>query len=210
MEIAVFTVGHSNLALELFLDLICSHQIQVVADVRSSPYSRYASQFNREPLGEALRGRGIDYLFLGDALGGRPPGDEFYDDQGRACYDRVAASPAFQQGIDRVAAVFRGRRGAVMCSEENPAACHRRLLVGRVLAERGFTLLHVRGDGRVEEETELARAEQQRKTGGQKTLFDLEEPPPWKSIRSVSPRKAQPSSSACSDGPGSADSSTCG
>ncbi len=198
MGVAVFTIGHSNLALELFVDLIRSHQIEVVADVRSSPYSRYAPQFNREPLGEARRGGGIDYLFVGDALGGRPPGDEYYDDQGRVLYDRVAASPAFQAGLDRVASLFRRRRGAVMCSEEDPGQCHRRLLVGRVLAERGFTVLHLRGDGRVEEEAELARALQRRKTGGQKTLFDLEEPPPWKSTRSVSQKKAQPSSSACS------------
>ncbi len=210
MEVAVFTIGHSNLALELFLDLVSSHQIEVLADVRSSPYSRYAPQFNREPLGEALRGRGIDYLFVGDVLGGRPPGDEFYDDQGRVLYDQVAASPAFQAGIDRVASLFGRRRGAVMCSEEDPTECHRRLLVGCVLAERGFAVFHVRGDGRVETEAELARAERQRKTGGQKTLFDLEEPPPWKSTRSVSQKRAQPSSSACSDGPGSADSSTCG
>lgn len=210
MGVAVFTIGHSNLALELFLDLVCSHKIEVLADVRSSPYSQYAPQFNREPLGEALRGRGTDYLFVGDALGGRPPGDEYYDDRGRVLYDRVAASPAFQAGVDRVASVFRRRRGAVMCSEEDPSECHRRLLVGRVLAERGFAVFHVRGDGRVEEEVQLARAERQRKTGGQKTLFDLEDPPPWKSTRSVSPKRAQPSSSACSGEPGSVDSSTCG
>lgn len=173
MAVAVFTIGHSNLALEVFLDLVCSHQIEVVADVRSSPYCRYASQFHRESLQEALGGRGIDYVFLGDALGGRPAGDEYYDDQRRVLYDRVAASPAFQKGIDRAARVFRLQRGAVLCSEEDPSECHRRLLVGRVLAERGFAVFHVRGDGRVEEESQLIRAERQRKTGGQKTLFDL-------------------------------------
>ncbi len=187
MGVAVFTIGHSNLALEPFLDLVCSHQIKVLADVRSSPYSRYAPQFNRESLREASRGRGIDYLFLGDVLGGRPPEDEYYDEQGRVLYDRVAASPGFCEGIARVIRVFRPRRGALLCSEEDPAACHRRLLIGRVLGERDFEVFHVRGDGRVEEEAQLVRAERQRKTGGQKTLFELEDPAPWKSTQSVSP-----------------------
>ena len=46
--ITLWTVGHSNHPLGAFLDLLAQHRIEVVADVRSSPYSRYASQFNRE------------------------------------------------------------------------------------------------------------------------------------------------------------------
>jgi len=203
--VTVFTIGHSNLALEAFLDLVCSHGIGLLVDVRSSPYCRYAVHFNRESLQAALGGPGIEYLYLGNVLGGRPAGDEFYDDDGYVLYDRLAASPAFEEGIDRLAFEAGQRRAAILCGEEDPTHCHRRLLIGRVLAERGVTVLHLRGDGGAQTEEELARAEEHARTGGQKTLFELEEPPGWKSTRSVSPGKAPPSSSVSCAEPESVD-----
>jgi uncharacterized protein (DUF488 family) len=61
----VLTIGHSNHSMEHFLDLLRRHAVQVVADVRSSPYSKYATQFDREPLMEALRAAGFQYVYLG-------------------------------------------------------------------------------------------------------------------------------------------------
>jgi uncharacterized protein (DUF488 family) len=78
---------------------------------------------------------------------------------------------------------------AVLCAEENPAGCHRRLLVSRVLAERGVVMVqHIRGDGRLQTEGELQDA--------QLSLFDGTEEPAWKSIPSVLLKKRQSSSSA--------------
>jgi uncharacterized protein (DUF488 family) len=45
-------------------------------------------------------------------------------------------------------------RVAIMCSEEDPTHCHRRLLVAKVLLEEGLTIGHIRGDGRCERESE--------------------------------------------------------
>ena len=70
----LFTVGHSNHALDVFLTLLQKHEIQVLADVRSSPYSRYVKHFDREELEQAIKDAGIKYLFLGRELGGRPDG----------------------------------------------------------------------------------------------------------------------------------------
>lgn len=191
----IWTVGHSNHPWEEFLELLTRHGVGLLVDVRSSPYSRYASHFNQEAMGPALHAGGIQYLFLGDLLGGRAEGEQFYDDAGRVCYDRVAQSPGFQQGIDRLVTAAQAGRAAIMCGEEDPAECHRRLLVGRVLAGRAVEIMHIRGDGRAQSEAELAADEQFRKTGGQLTLFDREEAEPWKSTRSVLPRNPPPSSS---------------
>ena len=95
------------------------------------------------------------------------------------------------------------RRMALMCGEEDPTNCHRRLLVGRVLRGRGVEVMHIRAAGRVQSEEEVAAEETFRKTKGQLTLFDMEEPDAWKSTRSVLPRKAPPSSSESSSEPGS-------
>jgi len=197
-EPTVWTVGHSNHPLEHFLDLLTRQEIAVLVDVRSSPYSRYASHFNKEAIQGPLRDRGVKYLFLGDLLGGRVDDERFCDEEGRVLYARLAESPGFQQGIERLIRGAETYRVAIMCGEEDPAHCHRRLLIGRVLRDRGVEMLHLRGDGRVQSEEELAAEEEFRKTRGQMTLFDMEETDEWKSTQSVLPKNPPESSSRSS------------
>ena len=102
MKPRLFTIGHSNHTQEHFVQLLQQQGVEVLADVRSQPWSSYSPQFNVEPLKAALQAVGIRYLFLGDQLGGRPEEAEFYDDQGYVLYHRVAESPRFCAGIDRL------------------------------------------------------------------------------------------------------------
>jgi hypothetical protein len=81
----------------------------------------------------------------------------------------------------------------MLCAEENPAACHRRLLVGRVLRDRGIQVEHIRGDGRIQTEKDVAM--EVGPDSHQLTLFQKAEAEPWKSIPSVL-RKKRPSSSS--------------
>jgi hypothetical protein len=78
---------------------------------------------------------------------------------------------------------------ALMCGEEDPAHCHRRLLVGRVLVERGHEVLHIRGDARVETEPEIAAASGKNLVNEQPALFAELDEDQWRSTASVSPRK---------------------
>src|ERR1700759_2968239 len=71
MKTRIFTIGHSNHAIEKFLGLLEAHGITALADVRSRPYSRRHPQFNRERLSESLKARAIAYVSLGEELGGR-------------------------------------------------------------------------------------------------------------------------------------------
>jgi uncharacterized protein (DUF488 family) len=183
----VFTVGHSNHSAEKFADLLTRHGIETVADVRSHPYSRHAQRFNASALEAALSRDGIGYLFLGGELGGRPEGAEFYDAKGRVDYVLVGCSRPFLDGISRLEQEVRARTVALLCSEEDPARCHRRLLVGWALEERGISLRHIRGDGSIHIEGEM--------DGGQPVLFPETEASPRKSIRSVSRKRRRPSSS---------------
>jgi len=192
---ALWTVGHSNHALEVFFDLLARHGIEVVADVRTSPYARYAVQFNREAIQPALQERGIRYLYLGDLLGGRVEGAAFHDADGRVLYDRGAELPGFRRGIERLLDGIRRYRVAILCGEEDPAECHRRLLIGRVMQSHGVRIIHIRGDGRAQSEDELAADLDLQKNKGQKNLFETEETAEWKSARSALPKKTRPSSS---------------
>jgi uncharacterized protein (DUF488 family) len=194
-EKPIFSIGHSNHSLETFLRLLQTQQIEVLVDTRSHPYSRYAPQFNSPALRCAVTGAGMQYLFLGKELGGRPEGEEFYDPDGFVLYWRVAQTPWFQQGIRRLENGHKKCRIGLMCSEENPADCHRHLLIGRVLRKRGHAIHHIRGDGHIQTDADLL-AEQEGPVGDrQRFLFDEPEECTWKSSRSVLPRKPQPTSS---------------
>ena len=153
-------------------------------------WSRFAPQFNSESLRQSLLESGVDYVFLGAELGGRPEGERFYDNEGHVLYGKVAMSSAFARGLDRLETGARTRRVAMLCSEEDPTHCHRRLLVARVLLQRGVNVIHIRGDGRAQPESELEDALGE----AQQTLFGSEEAS-WRSTRSVSHRRPRATSS---------------
>jgi uncharacterized protein (DUF488 family) len=180
-ESNVFSIGHSNQPIEAFVDLLARHGIEVLVDVRSRPYSRWATQFNQEPLRHAITAAGVRYLFMGDQLGGRPTGDAFYDDEGHVLYDRVAASDVFLAGVERLRRGSATHRVAMMCSEEDPTVCHRYLLIAPVLARRGIVVRHIRGDGRIEDDAALRDAAARGQDDGQRMLFEIQEAPPWRS-----------------------------
>ena len=62
---SLYTIGHSNHDLEHFFELLKMHAITAIGDVRSSPYSKFNPQYNREPLQKALKENRIAYVFLG-------------------------------------------------------------------------------------------------------------------------------------------------
>lgn len=146
--VEVFTIGHSTHSWERFVALLRGANVTAVADVRSSPYSRLHPQFNRGDLRQQLPSHGISYVFLGKELGGRPNERGFYC-EGVADYEKMAQAGEFNKGLDRVIEGAKKYRVALMCSERDPLDCHRCLLVGRALAERGIRVNHILDNGNV-------------------------------------------------------------
>jgi uncharacterized protein (DUF488 family) len=191
----VYTVGHSSHPFEAFVKLLADHGVAVLVDVRSAPYSKYAPQFDREVLQRALNAAGIKYLFLGAELGGRPENQAYYDAEGHAVYSRMTTDPAFVAGIERLERGMANYRLALMCGEEDPAHCHRRLLVARILMERGHEVVHIRGDGRVVSDEDVASQSGKSLVNEQPALFAELDEDQWRSTASVLPKRAQASSS---------------
>jgi len=158
MKSRLFTIGHSNHELDAFVRLLRGHGVEVLIDVRSQPSSKYSPQFNRGSLRHALPPT-TRYAFMGDALGGRPPDGAFYDSAGHVLYGPLSRSPQFLGGIEAIER-NRGRYTmALLCSEGDPLACHRFLLVTRVLVQRGWDpreILHILPGGSARAESELA------------------------------------------------------
>ena len=145
----VLTIGHSNHAAADFLALLRQHAVTALADVRSAPYSRFNPQFNRETLRRTLTDAGIAYVYLGRELGGRSDDPACYRN-GRICYDRVAETRNFKDGLRRLETGMAEHRIALMCAEKEPLHCHRTLLVSQALDADGVEVSHIHADGRLE------------------------------------------------------------
>ena len=178
----LFTVGHSNHSEVHFVNLLEQHAIQVLADVRTQPFSRYTPHFNRESLQDSLRLKRIKYLFMGDQLGGRPSGEQFYDAEGHVLYYRLADADFFLKGLERLQQGIQSFRVAMMCSEEDPSVCHRHRLVAKVLRQRGVPIQHIRENGRLDSYDDVEPPFKQQ------LLFGELEQDEWKSLQSVSPK----------------------
>src|ERR1700730_12499176 len=146
----IYTIGHSNHPIERFLGLLQPHGITAVADVRSTPYSRFNPQFRREKLQAALAGIGIHYVFLGAELGARSQDPACYDSDGRVSYARLAGTDLFRKGIERLKAGMAEHRILLMCAEREPLECHRTILVARELVREGVAVTHILADGSLE------------------------------------------------------------
>jgi uncharacterized protein (DUF488 family) len=151
---SLFTIGHSDHAAGVFIDLLRQHGVNALTDVRSSPYSRRYPQFNREALAADAERAGIRYVFLGAELGARRSEPDCYED-GKARYPLIARSPLFAQGLERVRQGAEKYRIALMCAEKDPLTCHRAILVCRHLRDSISPIQHIREDGRLESHEEL-------------------------------------------------------
>ncbi len=150
----LYTIGHSNHPIAVFIDLLQQHGITALGDVRSHPYSRYVPQYSRDPLKTVIANTGMTYVFLGKELGARSNNPACYQ-QGKVQYDRLAQEPQFAEGLNRVRQGMERYCIALMCSEKDPLDCHRAMLVARRIFETGIPVQHIHADGRLESHQEL-------------------------------------------------------
>ena len=158
--IEVYTIGHSTSKLDQIVRLLQQHSIQLLLDVRSRPRSRWAPWFNQQNLATVIPGIGVEYRWAGDRLGGLPDDPAYYkpnphptkktDPPTVADYDKIARQEWFQKAINELLEIASSKRTAIMCAEEDPGTCHRSLLLGNTLAEKGVKVLHIRKNGNLE------------------------------------------------------------
>lgn len=130
-EITLWTIGHSNRSVEKFLDLLGEHKIQVLVDVRSFPTSKI-EHFKKEQMGRWLSEHGIEYVWLGEQLGGYRKGG----------YKAHMRTKMFREGISKLLAIASRKRTCIMCMEPNPKYCHRRFISAH-LERKGVKVQHI-------------------------------------------------------------------
>jgi hypothetical protein len=140
------TIGHSTRTIEEFLQLLQTHGVQCVVDVRTVPRSQHNPQFNRDTLPTSLRAAGVDYLHMPD-LGGlrRPtlhslnPGWKNASFRGYADYMQTSK---FEKSLRALIELAKHKRIAIMCAEAVPWRCHRSLIAD-ALTVRGIHAEHI-------------------------------------------------------------------
>jgi len=134
-KLQIWTIGHSNRSLETFLNLLNEHEIQVLADVRRFPTSKL-EHFKREALEKWLPKQGIEYVWLGEELGGYRRGG----------YKKHMRTKLFREGIKKLLEIARTKRTCIMCMEVNPKYCHRRFISAH-LERKGVRVIHIINKG---------------------------------------------------------------
>ena len=127
----IYTIGHSNRDADAFLAVLRAHGVTRLVDVRSMPRSHF-EHFRREPLAQWLPAAGIEYIWMGDTLGGLRTGG----------YARWMGTPQFATGLARLEDLARERPTAFMCAERDPRQCHRRY-IALALLDRGWAVRHL-------------------------------------------------------------------
>jgi uncharacterized protein (DUF488 family) len=147
-----------------------------------------APHFNLAELKQSLKLENIEYIPMGESLGGRPSQNDFYDSDGHVFYDKMAQTTEFQEGLVRLEEGISKYRVAIMCSEGSPLKCHRTLLIARVLQLKGLSVLNILPDGSVQEQEDLNALI------NQDSLFPDEEVRSWRSAVSVRQESAHETS----------------
>ncbi len=157
----IYTIGHSTHPADYFLELLSSHGVNCLVDVRSMPASRFNPQFNKKALQAFLEKYGIAYLHFGEEFGARKSDPELLDETGHLDFEKVRASKEFRSGIERLKkGVEKGFSIALMCAEADPLSCHRFSMIS-VALKKEFDVRHILKDKTVmaqeEMETELVK-----------------------------------------------------
>jgi uncharacterized protein (DUF488 family) len=175
--VKIWTVGHSNHAIDGFLDLLSSQAITLLADVRRFPGSKRHPQFGQEYLNSSLAEAGIDYRHFPD-LGGRrskrlpdSPNTAWRLESFNAYADYTQSSE-FQTALAELIALAQNQNTAIMCAEALPWRCHRRLIADALIA-KGFKVFDILSARQTKEHTltEFARIEEDQVTYPGGTLF---------------------------------------
>jgi uncharacterized protein (DUF488 family) len=173
----IWTIGHSTLDFNVFLEILRSFQIDTLADVRHYPGSRKFPQYNSSTLKQLLAEAEIEYISLTDLGGRRKPKPDstnviWRNDAFRGYADYMETD-AFTAGIHKLTEKANLSRTAYMCSEAVWWRCHRALISDFLKCE-GWQVMHIMKKGLATEHpytTAYLASNNSASDNGQKSLF---------------------------------------
>ncbi|KPJ53925.1 hypothetical protein AMJ39_02760 [candidate division TA06 bacterium DG_24] len=127
----VYSLGTSTRSFDEFARILATYGIETVVDVRRFPTSKY-DHFRIDQFSRLLADRGVEYIYLGESLGGYRKGG----------YRDYACSVEFRRGVEQLGQLASERTTAIVCAELLPWRCHRRY-ISRALETRGWRVIHL-------------------------------------------------------------------
>ena len=141
----LYTIGYAGFpSTQDFLNALKQYGVQILVDVRSSPFSAYYADYNKDVLGEFLKENGILYFNYAKQFGARQEDNAFYR-KGRLDFDVFSHSEQFLDGVRKIDAS--NAVVAFMCAEKKPSECHRTILVAKAFSDRGQQVTHILSNG---------------------------------------------------------------
>lgn len=146
----IFAIGHSNYPYDKLIEMIKKYGIDCVVDIRETPYSKYNTQYNREVLRENLKSRGFTYVYMGHEFGAKRQTKESYNDEGYADFEKVIKEELFLKGIERITKGLQmGYKIVLLGAMQEPIRCHRSIMLGKYLNEKGFDVKYIMHEGNI-------------------------------------------------------------
>ena len=127
----IYTVGTSTRSIGEFIELLKSRGVQSAIDVRRFPSSRF-DHFRLAKLSETLNEAGINYVYLGEQLGGYRQGG----------FQNFTTTADFHAGLQKLERIAQEGRAVIFCAEKFPWRCHRRFIASE-LEQRGWQIIHI-------------------------------------------------------------------
>ncbi len=156
MPPVVYAIGHSTRTIEDFIEILQSHSISLLVDIRTIPKSRHNPQFNAQTLKTRLEAKCIAYVHLKE-LGGLRKAKK---DSVNTCWQKASfrgfadymQTREFASAIRKLLRLAKLGRTVILCAEGNPFRCHR-ALVADALVVRKVRVLHISSRTSVREHT---------------------------------------------------------
>ena len=122
----IYSIGYSKWTVEQLLKVIEDKKVDMLVDLRSTPFGRFNPPFNRPNLERVLKGR---YVWKGGILGGK-------------------YGPVKDEGIAWL--VEQSEKNLIiMCVEMDPRQCHRlKDVSARLMLEHGIDVVHILHTGK--------------------------------------------------------------
>mgnify|MGYP002716040289 FL=1 len=147
----IYTVGHSNLEFDEFVEMLEASGVRAIVDVRKLPGSRKYPWFNDDHLIEHLPKHGISYS-RNEGLTGRRnvsktvPFEVNANWRNRSFHNYAdhALGDEFADALDTLRSNAEDAPTAIMCSEAVWWRCHRRIIADHLLA-LGDDVRHIMG-----------------------------------------------------------------
>ena len=156
IKIEIYTLGHSNYPFDKFIEILKKYDINCVVDIRSTPYSKYNTQYNKEFLHETLKNLGYTYIYMADEFGAKRRTRNSYNDEGYADFDKVILEEDFKKGIERLkVGCAKNYKIVLLGAMQEPIRCPRAILLGRELIKEGFNVKHIMHEGDLKTQDEL-------------------------------------------------------